>query len=338
MGAKTVNGSVAAGASWPGRGRSAKSIRKELARSRHVDYLVYLAVRLGVMVLHMTGRGIGYALAGAAAAVIWRFDGCHRERALANLRASFPDWPEARVRAAAKASIRNMACMGLELFLTPRRIRPDTWRRYVRLTGMAEVIRMLVERKTPLVLVTGHFGNWELAGYFSSVIGLPTHTVARRIDNPYLNDFIFGLRERAGQTMIYKAGAGEAVQRALDRNEAVSIVCDQDAGAKGIFVDFFGRPASTFKSIGLMAMQFNAPVAVVCCRRLDRRFHFEVFCRRIIHPGEWSGEDDPLRWITREYTRALEEVVRDAPEQYFWVHRRWKSRPADKEPGDNGIA
>ena len=258
---------------------------------------------------------------------MYRFDKRHRKTAIDQLCKSFPDWPEAKIKRTAKASMRNMVCMGLELLLTPRLVRPETWRKHIRLKNMEPVVTTLISRDRPIVLVTGHFGNWELAGYFSAAIGLSFSSVARRIDNPYINDLIFGVRQRAGQRMIYKRGAAEQVAKVLGNNEAVSMVGDQDAGLKGLFVDFFGRPASTFKSIGLMAMQYNAPIAVICCRRLKGLFNFEISNQRMIEPDEWAEKDDPLRWVTQEYTAALEAAVRAQPDQYFWVHRRWKHAP-----------
>jgi len=307
--------------------RDAKRNRKLEARSRWADYLAYLAARVGIMFVLMLSRRVAYSLAWFVGGLIYRFDRRHREIALDQLRRSFPDWPEAKVRRTARSSIQNMVCMGLELLLTPRLIRPDTWRRYIRLRDMEDPIAALIARDTPLVLVTGHFGNWELAGYFSAAIGLAFSSIARRIENPWINDLIFGVRQRAGQRMIYKQGAAAEVSRILESNQAVSMVCDQDAGVRGIFVDFFGRPASTFKSIGLMAMQFEAPIAVVCCRRLGRAFSFEIFTQRFIRPAEWADKDDPLRWISQEFTTALEQAVRVQPDQYFWVHRRWKHGP-----------
>ena len=338
MSDKTANAPAAAGPRRRNAIRAERLARKQQARNRYLDYLAYLGARVAVTFLEMLGQTVGYALADVVGAALYHLDRRHRKRALGHLRLGFPHWPEQKIRRVAKASIRNMVCMGLELFLAPRCICPETWRRYIRLTNMSQVIRMLVEQKTPLVLVTGHFGNWELAGYFSAAIGLRTYTVARRLDNPYLNDFIFSVRERAGQKMIYKRGAARAVDQALEKRQAVSVVCDQDAGLRGVFVDFFGRPASTFKSIGLMAMQFDAPIAVVCCRRLGRRFRFEIFAQQVIHPHQWSGRDDPLRWITQEYTGALEQAVRAQPDQYFWIHRRWKHRPPGRKSGEDGIA
>ena len=318
---------LAAGGIDRGEHRATKRQRKLDTRNRRLDYLVYLGARVAIMFVEMLPVRVGYALARAIGSAIYHLDRRHREIAIDQLRGSFPDWPEAKIRRTARASVRNMVCMGLELLLAPRHIRPDTWRRHIRLRNMEGVVATLIARDRPMVLVTGHFGNWELAGYFSAAIGLAFNSVARQIDNPYINDLIFGVRQRTGQRMIYKQGAAAQIARAFDSNEAVSMVCDQDAGARGLFVDYFGRPASTFKSIGLLAMQYEAPIAVICCRRLDGQFNFEIFNQRLIEPSEWADKDDPLRWITQEYTTALETAVRTQPDQYFWVHRRWKHEP-----------
>jgi KDO2-lipid IV(A) lauroyltransferase len=231
----------------------------------------------------------------------------------------------------------NLICMALEILWTPRLIRPNTWRRHVRLVDMADAIRLLTTRQGPLVFVTGHVGNWEIAGYTMAAVGLPSYTVARHIDNPYLNDFIFGVRERMGQRMIYKKGAAAKVPAAMDAGEVVCFVSDQDAGRKGVFVDFFGRAASTFKSIALMAMQYDCPLVVVGCRRVGT-FQFEIFSPRIIQPPEWRDRDRPVHWITQEFAHAIEQMARACPEQYFWFHRRWKHRPKGEPRPPGGIA
>ena len=107
-------------------------------------------------------------------------------------------------------------------------------------------------------------------------------------------------------------------------------LADQDAGKKGVFVDFFGRKASTYKSIGLIAMRYNMPIAIGNCRRVEDRFFFEIEISRIIYPAEWVEKDDPLRWITQEYTKAIEGFIIEDPSQYWWLHRRWKTRPKEE--------
>ena len=216
-------------------------------RNKVIDWVVYVAARLAVTVMHTLSLESTYRLARAVAWGVCRFDRVHLDRAVGHLRRSFPDWPEARVRRVARESIRSMICMFLEAFWTPRLIRSQRWRRHVRLRPMPEVIRLLVERKRPAVMVTGHFGNWEVVGHTMAAVGLPGYTVARHIDNPHLDRFVFGVREEAGQTMIYKKGGARQIDEAMRSRSVVCFVGDQDAGRKGVYVDFFGRPASTFK-------------------------------------------------------------------------------------------
>jgi len=115
----------------------------------------------------------------------------------------------------------------------------------------------------------------------------------------------------------------------------VCFIGDQDAGRKGIFADFFGRKASSYKSIGLLAITYKLPVAIGYGRRIGDKFFFEIGIERIIMPSEWQGREDALEWITSAYNQAIEEFVREEPEQYWWLHRRWKHRPKD-EPANGG--
>ena len=135
------------------------------------------------------------------------------------------------------------------------------------------------------------------------------------------------MRERTGQKIIGKKGAVGEVTEALDAHGVVGFIADQNAGSKGMFVDFFGRKASTYKSIGLLAMQYEVPVIIGYARRTGKPFHFQVGMQEVIRPEEWKVQADPLRYITQRYTQAIENIVRADPAQYLWVHRRWKTRP-----------
>ena len=157
-------------------------------------------------------------------------------------------------------------------------------------------------------------------------LGFDTTSIARPLDNPYVNRWMLGVREKKGQRILPKKGATPAVTQVLGSGGAVSFIADQDAGKKGIFVDFFGRPASTYKSIGLLAMEYQAPIVVGFARRIGD-FKFSIGVQEIIHPQDWRDQDDPLRYITQRYTAAIEAFVRKDPEQYLWMHRRWKTRP-----------
>jgi len=307
-------------------------------RNKFVDCLQYLGLRLFEMFIKMFSVEANYVTAFHMGNVLFYLDHRHRRRAKEHLRRSFPEWDEKRIRKVAKASMRNMVYLGLEVLLTPDLITPTKWRQHLALTGQKENIRQLLRQQRGAIYLTGHFGNWEVIGYAMATVGFPVYAVARPLDNTYLNEHILGVRQRNGMIVLDKKGATEQANDILDNCGAVSFIADQDAGRKGCFVDFFGRKASTYKSIALLAMRHEVPVIVGYGRRLTESFNFEIGVQRIIHPREWADVDKPMEWITQEYTKALEDVVRAAPEQYLWVHRRWKHRPRGEPLAKDGIA
>jgi KDO2-lipid IV(A) lauroyltransferase len=293
---------------------------------------------MGVAVMHAFELEDVYLTARLIGNLMYRFDKRHRNRAIEHLRLSFPDWPQERLEQVAKASVRNLVYLGIEVLFTTRMITHARWRNHLVFKNMAGPARMMLERKTGLIMLTGHFGNWEVVGYGLATIGFPQVGVARKLDNPYANEYIMGIREKMGLKIVDKAGATDSVEEVLANKGIVGFIADQDAGRKGAFVDFFGRKASTYKIIGLLAMHYQVPVVIGYGRRLDEQYHFEIGVERTIMPHEWADKPDQLMWITQEYTAALERIVRRDPEQYLWVHRRWKHRPKGEEPTPDGIA
>ncbi len=307
-------------------------------RNKIIDRLVYLALRLFDSLVHMFDVHTNYRTARWIGDAIYFLDRKHRRIAIEHLRRSFPDWSDDRCRQVARESMRSLIYLGLEFLFTTRLITLRRWRRHIHLGEVAEGLRLLTEQDRPVLFVTGHFGNWEILGYTVAVLGYPVSAIARRLDNPLINAFALDVREKAGLRIIDKRGATGPVRETLDTNGAVGFIADQDAGRKGMFVDFFGRPASTYKIIGLLAMEYRCPIVVGSVIRLGERFEFELSTERTITPDQWADRDDPLRWITQEYTHALEAMIRRHPEQYLWVHRRWKHRPKGEQPSPDGIA
>jgi KDO2-lipid IV(A) lauroyltransferase len=220
----------------------------------------------------------------------------------------------------------------VEVLFTTRLIRVDTYARYVELHNFQPVLDLLLKQERGLILLTAHYGNFEILGYTLATLGFPTSSIARPLDNPYISDWLFGVRERHGQEIITKKGATEAVIDTLEAKGAVGFVADQNAGTKGIFVDFFGRKASTYKSIGLVAMQYEVPIVIGYARRINDQFKFHVAAQDIIYPADWADQDKPLNYITQRYTKAIEDFIRTDPGQYWWLHRRWKTRPKGEQP------
>ena len=185
----------------------------------------------------------------------------------------------------------------------------------------------------PVLFLGGHFGNWEISVNTFGHFGFPMGVVARHLDNPYLHKWFKDFRESTGNSLILKSGAGAELSEIMERRGMVSLLCDQDAGRTGVFVDFFGHPASTFKSIALLALQYNALVVVGGAFRLPeanlqncRWVRFSLTTQDIIDPAEFQGANGIIE-LTQRFTSSLEALIRKAPEQYFWVHHRWKTAP-----------
>jgi KDO2-lipid IV(A) lauroyltransferase len=302
-----------------------------------VDYLVYLAVRVLVAVVQALTIEQSYALARFLAVVMYHVDRRHRQVALENLLQAFGDrYSPARRDQIVRGVYEHFCMMIMEIIQIPRKLHKTTWRDPIELVGHEPVLERLLDGG-PVIMLTGHFGNWEMAGYLFGVFGFPPHSVARALDNPHLDRFLRRFRERTGQKLIPKKGGYDQMIEVLRSGGVLSFLADQDAGQNGLYVDFFGRPASTHKAIALLAMEYRTPIVVGHARRIGRRFRFQVSCDRIIEPREWEGRDDEIHWITQEYTSVLERAIRQAPEQYLWLHRRWKHRPkprgARRKPG-----
>ena len=299
-------------------------------RRKGVDFLAYLAVRLVVCLAQMMTVDQSYAFARGLAALLYRLDRRHRAVGMENLKSAFGDrYTEAERDRIVRGVYEHFCMMLMEILHIPRKLHPTTWRDRITLVGHEAVLDRLMSGG-PMILLSGHFGNWEMAGYLFGVFGFPPNSVARALDNPYLDDFLRRFRERTGQKMIPKTGGYDQMLEVLRDGGILSFLADQDAGQRGMYVDFFGRPASTHKAIALLAIEHQAPVVVGYARRTGPDFRYEVGCDAIIEPHEWTGGSDDARLLTQRYTSALEAVVRRSPEQYLWLHRRWKHQPKVK--------
>lgn len=296
------------------------------------DFGVYLALRLVSMALHCFPVDLNLQTAKLIGTILHRVDRRHRERAMGNLRRSFPDMSERQRDEMACRSMQALVMLGVELLFTTRLIRLDTWARYCELENFHDTLGLLLKRNQGIIMLTGHYGNWEILGYVLATIGFETVSIARPLDNRFINKWVMEVREKQGQRIIAKTGATAEVTEALDQHGVVGFIADQNAGSKGIFVDFFGRLASTYKSIGLLAMQYEVPVVIGYARRIQDRFRFKIGVQDVIYPADWKQQDNPLHYITQRYTKAIEDSVRADPGQYLWTHRRWKTRPKGEAP------
>jgi KDO2-lipid IV(A) lauroyltransferase len=302
-------------------------VRKKKKRHHPVlDWLLYVAVRVLVIFLSLFSIETDLRFACFLGRLLWKHYHRGRQRALDNLRASFPEKSEDWLWRTGRRSFEHLVMLTVDVLFTPRLVRKRNWRLYAQFYKI-EYLKWLMHERKGLLMVTGHYGNFEIIGYLLGLFGFSIYSVARPLDNKYLNRYLYGVRQHHGLTLIDKKGAAAMMPEIIRQGSTLGFIADQDAGKKGIFVDFFGRKASTYKSIGLLAITYNLPIVVGYGRRIDNRFCFEFKVTRMIFPQDWADKDDPLGWITAEYTNAIEAFVREDPTQYWWVHRRWKTRP-----------
>jgi KDO2-lipid IV(A) lauroyltransferase len=296
------------------------------------DYAVYLVLRIVVCIVQALPYRAGLALAGALAWLVYRVDWRHRAVAHDNLRNAFPgQYDDPQRDALVRAVYRHFCTLVIDIMHLPRKLNPHTWRRHLEIPQISLVLDCLLSGR-PAMLVTGHFGNWEAGGYTLALLGFTTHAIARPLDNPYVDDFLRRFREATGQKILAKKGDFDQMQAILSRGGLLATLADQDAGQRGLFVDFFGRPASTHKAVALMALEYRVVLMVLGVRKLPGELRYELYVADVIRPEEYDEHPNAAKAITQRYTAALERVVRESPEQYFWLHRRWKHQPAAKKP------
>jgi KDO2-lipid IV(A) lauroyltransferase len=251
--------------------------------------------------------------------------GMRRKTVRAHLRQAFPYESEAWRRRVARASFRHLGREALATFLLGRLSREEILER-IEIPGF-EALQEAIEAGGGAVLLTPHFGNWEVAGAGLAARGVPLDVVAQRQRNPLFDADLTETRTRLGMSVILRGDAPKQVLRSLRRGRAVAIVWDQNVRRGGIFVEFFGKKASTARGPAIFPLRTGCPVFQGVNRRLEgypSRYRLEVFPVDFTPTGDL--EADVFR-LTEVYTRFLEEEIVRTPEQYFWQHRRWKTRP-----------
>jgi len=305
-----------------------KKKKKKKKRNVILDWLAFAALRILTALLFLFDVETNLRFACFLGRLLWRHYHRGRNRALDNLRASYPDKDRQWYEQVGQRSFEHIAMLAVDVIFTPRLVRKNNWRQYSRFVN-AERAKWLSREGKGLIFVGAHYGNFEIIGYMMGLFGFNVYSIARPLDNRFISDYLYGVRQRAGQKIIDKKGAAEMMDKITAQGATLCFIADQDAGEKGIFVDFFGRKASTYKSIGLLALTNNIPIVIGYGRRIENRFFFEIGVKRIIFPDEWADKKDPLLWVTAEYTKAIEQFVRDDPTQYWWLHRRWKHQPKE---------
>lgn len=268
-------------------------------------------------------RGFGRGLGG----FVWHVVRFRRAVVLDNLRHAFGgERNEKEIRQLAAAFYRNLGVTLMEFLAFPRFSRQQIVD-LVDIEG-AEYLQEIEDLGRGGLLVSGHFGNWELFGASVASRGIPISFVVKPQSNEDVDRVQNEIRHRAGIGTIRSGAQIKQMIRALRSKQLVAMLADQDAGPDGIFEEFLGRQASVFKGPAYFAWKLNLPILHGYIFRRPNGTHVGRF-KPLVHPDpEWT-EEEALRKLTKIHVGLLEEAIREAPEQYFWLHRRWKTRPPE---------
>jgi len=271
-------------------------------------------------------RRLVLVLGGALGRLWGALDRRHLRIAADNLRRAFPEWDEGRVLATARGVYAHFGRVLLDILWMEGR-RPEELLALTDVEGI-EHVRAAMAAGRGLLCPTAHFGNWEFQGVASSLLVGSFSVIARPLDNPDLDRRLVGFRTSTGNTVVYKKRALAQVMKTIREGGTVAVVVDQNVQERdGVFVEFFGRPACTTTVAAAVALKTGCTILPVRCPLgPDGRYRM-VYGPPVVWESA-SRRDEDIDRLTQHITSVIEGWVREAPEQWLWLHRRWKTQPS----------
>ena len=290
-------------------------------------YLYYLAA-LGGFFIAILPLKIGLFLANIAGKIAFSLVAKQRNKTIENLRSAFGEKKDAEIKKIAEDVFINLCKNAVEIInfykLTPKNL--GMW---ITAEG-AEKVKRAHARGKGLIVLAAHFGNWELMSVWFSFNGYPSTAIARRLYFDRYESFINKVRASKGINVIYRDGSVKEVLKRLRNNEAIGILADQDVDSiDGVFVNFFGKPAYTPKAPVALALASGAPL--LPCFLLRQNGSHRLVIEDPVEIEEKSTKEETIRFNTEKWSRMVESYIKEYPGKWVWMHRRWKTRPEDKE-------
>jgi Kdo2-lipid IVA lauroyltransferase/acyltransferase len=299
----------------------------KVVRQRAEYALVRAVMALAGVLPDSLVRGCGRALG----LLVYVLDRQHRRVAQRNVAAAFPSRSAAERRAIIRGAFQHFGTLLFELLKFGTMSPAQVMARF-EFEG-DERVRMAYAQKRGVMFVTGHFGFWELNGIAHALQFEPIGVLARALDNPWLNTMLEELRQRTGNSVVYRQGTIRRVMRLLQKGRGVAVLIDQHTMSRdAIYVDFFDRPAATTPVVAALALRTGAAVVPTFALPLGGGRYRIVYEHPIEPPAATS--ENAVQDFTQRCTDVLEMYVRRHPELWLWMHRRWR----DADPASTGAA
>ena len=295
------------------------------------DWLEYAAVWLLLKGLGLMPRPLARGIAARVAAILYGLSPKLRKTAETNLRIAFPEWSEAQRDVVIRKMVRDLGWMAAEFARIPKYSKENI-DQVVVLDGNENFLDGQRRGKGVLVL-TGHIGAWELSSFAHALYGYPLHFMARPLDNRRLDNLVNSYRCASGNRAIFKNESARVMLKILKESGTIGILADQNTmPEEAVFVDFFGKAASTTTGIARVALHTDAAVVsgyAVWDESIQKyRLRFEP-PMELVRTGDMERD---VRENTQRFTKVIEDIIRQYPEQWVWVHGRWSVRPKGGPP------
>lgn len=291
-----------------------------------IAYLVYVLVRAFIFLLGILPENISYSVGRMLGNIGYLCDFRHRKVSIDNIKTAFPSKRGFEVKQLARKSFTHFG-MSLVDFSKLSRYGIDWFYSRSEMLNSGPTYEYVKKMDKGALLLLSHFGVWEVLGTLGKKEKVEINAIARPLSNKYLNNHIKSLREKFPVKIIDKMGAVSIASELLNKKKLVGILADQRAGGRGVFVDFFGTKASTVATPAVLAIKTGTLMYPIFGIRVSPG-RFRLYVKDRIKVESVTGEfDEKVFKITQLYASIVEEEVKKHPEQYFWMHRRWKSVP-----------
>jgi KDO2-lipid IV(A) lauroyltransferase len=309
--------------------------KKKAGKSKLLKLIEFSAVYTLLSVVRIIPMTCIRMISCVLGALFFSLSSKRRNIAIGNITAAFSDCkttPE--IRKIARDSFRSFFLTFLEIIKFQHLFDSEDAADRIRnsagnLEYLFQKAKAIHDESKGCIFVTPHIGNWEVLPHVSRLVGIPLVVVARPLDNEYLNDLLLKKRTASGQIIMPKRNSFFALQETLKKGKSIGLLPDQST-MKGIFIDFFGRKATTTPVPALLAISHRRPIVVVACCRKDGG-QFEGFVCDPIWPKDYESEKAEIFRLTQEMNRNMERIIRKYPGQYLWMHNRWKTYKNKKE-------